>query len=49
MFNVDIQMVGRTDRDRQTDTRDEAIRHFLHFAFVPKLQIWSKSGESEYH
>jgi hypothetical protein len=25
---------GQTETDRQADTRDEATRHFLHFAFV---------------
>jgi hypothetical protein len=49
MFCVDVQTDGQTNRDRQADTHDEANRHFLHFAFVPKLQVWSKSGESKHH
>ena len=37
MRNQDVPS-GYTDRwtDRQADTHDEANRHFLHFAFVPK-------------
>jgi hypothetical protein len=48
MFHVDVQMDGRTDRDRQADTHDEANKHFLHFAFVPEKQVYNKSSESKH-
>jgi hypothetical protein len=41
MFHVDVQMDGRTDRDRQADTHDEANRHFciLHLYLKNKYVI----------
>jgi hypothetical protein len=49
MFRLDVQTDGWTDRDRQADTHDEANRHFLYFAFVPKKQVCNNSSESKHH
>ena len=41
MFHVDVQTDGRTDRDRQADTHDEANRHFciLHLYLKSKYVV----------